>query len=144
VGSVAHLWNPRGNQRLRRHWISFGEQIVIGGESLAQAGELSLRPSCPGELHARLRVMGREFHQAVQAGNDIVLWINGLTLFIGVKALDNGRLLVAFGVAPGARVNVTLDAGTVAEGDTEAIAAAHRDAVRESSRGPIGLCQTSM
>lgn len=144
MGKVAQLWNPRSSHRLRRHWISFEDQIIIGGESLEQAGVLSVRPACQGELRARLRVMGCEFEEAIKAGNDIVIWINGLELFIGVKAIDDKRMLVAFGIPPGSKVNVTLDAGAGA-GAEEAAQAFPRgnDGANGNGSGcPIGLRQT--
>jgi hypothetical protein len=143
VGKVAQLWNPRGNQKLRRHWVSFEDRIVIGGERLEQAGMLSLQPPCRSEPRARLRVMGREYEEAVHPGNDIVVWINGLTLFIGVKAVDDERMLVSFGIPPGSKVDVTLDAGHGPGDDACEFRESGADAEEEDAQCPIGLCQTS-
>ena len=120
VGKVAQLWNSRSKHSLRRHWISFQDQIVIDGESLEQTGVVSVRRTCRGELHARLRVMGREFEEVIKEGNDIAVWINGLELIIGVKAVDDERVLVVFGIPPGSKVNVTLEAGAAFEADAQA------------------------
>jgi len=142
MGKVAHLWNPRGNHRLRRYWVSFDEKILIDGEGRDQAGVLSLRPAESGQLRARLRAMGRDFEEAVSAGNDIAVWINGLKLFIGVKAIDETHMLVAFGIQPGSRVNVTLEAVQGAqESATVPLWANHRS--WEDRPGcHIGICQT--
>jgi Fe2+ transport system protein FeoA len=142
VGNVAQMWNPRSSQRLRRHWVSFEDQIIIGGEGLEQAGVLSVRHVGEGELCARLRVMGREFEESVVAGNDIAVWINGLELFIGVKAVDEERMLVAFGIPPGSKVNVTLDAGAGVEDDAKAYTRGNDSADSGGFAGPIGLRQT--
>lgn len=139
MGKVAQLWNPRGNQTLRRHWVAFEDQIVIGGETQEQSGVLSVRPVRQGELRARLRVMGREYEEAVCAGHDIAIWINGLQLFVGVKAVDDEHMLVAFGIPQGSTVNVTLDHGAGVDDD----AADYPAAVMGNSSGrSIGLCQT--
>ena len=142
MGSVARLWNPRSNHRLRRYWISFEDQIVIGGEGPEQAGVLSVRPAWQGELRARLRVMGREFEEPVNAGNDIAVWINGLKLFVCVKAVDDARILVAFGIPSGSTVNVTLEAGTGVEEDAQTVPSPYRGAQKHGAACPIGLCQT--
>lgn len=142
MGKVAQLWNPRSNHRLRRHWISFEDQIIIGGESLEQSGVLSVRPACQGELRARLRVLGREFEEAVGVGNDIAIWINGLELFIGVKAIDDERMLVAFGIPPGSKVNVTLDSESGMEEDAKAYPRGNHGCNADGSACPIGLRQT--
>ena len=142
MGSVAQLWNPRSDRRLRRYWIAFEDRIIIRGENLEQAGVLSVRPTCNGELRAQLRVMGCEYEEAVNVGKDIAVWINGLELFIGVKAVDDKRMLVAFGIAPGAKVIVTLEAGGEVEEDANAFPGASHGADRHGSRCPIGLCQT--
>ena len=142
MGKVARLWNPRSNHMLRRYWISFEDQIIIGGESIEQAGVLSVRPARQGGLRARLRVMGRAFEEDVNAGNDLAIWINGLELFIGVKAIDDGRMLVAFGIPSGAKVNVTLEAGAGLKTEAKAFSSANRGAGSDDSAYAIGLCQT--
>lgn len=140
MAKLAQLWNPRSNNRLRRHWVSFEERIVIAGAGLDQAGVLSLRPCGAGELRARLRVMGREFEEAVSLGHDIAVWINGLELFVGVKAIDGGRMLLVFGIQPGSRVNVTLEAGSAAEAGAHARVSGSAGACCAGSA--IGLRQT--
>lgn len=142
MSKVARLWNPRSNNRLRRYWVSFEDQIVIGGETRDQAGVLSVRPARQDGLRARLRVMGREFEQPVNAGNDIAVWINGLKLFICVKAVDDAHMLVAFGIPPGATVNVTLEAGTGVEQDADGVATSCPGNYEPGPGYPVGLCQT--
>ncbi len=142
MGKVAWLWNPRSSHKLRRYWVAFEDQIVIGGDNLDQAGVLSVRPACQGELRARLRVMGREFEGPVNPGNDIAVWINGLKLFVCVKAVDDARMLVAFGIPTGSKVNVTLEAGCGVKDDAYALPAPHGGDRPHGSDYPIGLCQT--
>lgn len=115
MSNVVHLWNPRSNHRLRRHWVSFSERIIIGGESIEQAGVLSVLPAGNDELHARLRVMGHEYEEVVTPGHDITVRISGLELIIGVKAVEDERMLVEFGIPPGSTVGVTLGGGIHAE-----------------------------
>ncbi len=112
MSNVVQLWNPRSNHRLRRHWVSFDDRIVIAGENLDQAGVLSVLPTGRDSLCARLRVMGREFEETVTPGHDITVWIHGLELVIGVKAVEDERMLVEFGVPPGSKVGVTVDSGS--------------------------------
>ncbi len=115
MSNVVHLWNPRSDRRLRRHWISFSERIIIGGEHIEQSGVLSVLPAGNEELCACLRVMGRAYEEVVTPGHDITVWISGLKLTIGVKAVDDERMLVEFGIPPGSKVGVTLDGGNHAE-----------------------------
>lgn len=113
--NVVRLWNPRSNHHLRRHWVSFSEQIIIGGESIEQSGVLSVLPLGRDELRARLRVMGHEYEEVVAPGHDITVWISGLELTIGVRALEDERMLVEFGVPPGSKVGLTLSSQLHAE-----------------------------
>ena len=103
MANVARLWNPRGNGALRRYWISSGDRIE-------QAGVLSLRPGCDGALRARLRIKGQELEHAVSTGSDVTVRIDDLELFVGVKAVDGERMLVAFGIPRGSMVRVILEA----------------------------------
>ena len=111
MNNIVYLWHPRSRNPLRRHWVSYSERIIIGGANLEQAGVLTVLPSGHEELRARLRVMGREFEEIVTPGHDITVWINGLELIIGVKAIADERMLVEFGIPPGSKVDVSLDAG---------------------------------
>ena len=142
MGNVTQLWNPRSRQGLRRYWVSFEDQIVIGGEKREQAGVLRVLPAREGELCARLRVSDHEYEQPVSAGNDIAVWINGLRLHIKVQAVDEHRMLLAFGVPPGAKVCVTLE-----EQAADALSATRvsEGAVSEKPStldGLVGICQT--
>jgi len=113
--NVVHLWNPRSIHHLRRQWISFSERIIIGGENIEQSGVLSVLPAGDDELRARLQVMGHEYEEVVTPGHDITVRISGLELIIGVKAVEDERMLVEFGIPPGSRVGVTLDSATHAQ-----------------------------
>jgi hypothetical protein len=119
MSNVAQLWNTRCNQRLRRHWVSFSDRIVIAGEDLDQSGVLSVLPTGrEGDreaLRARLRVLGNEFEEVVTPGQDITIWIHGLELVVAVRAVEDERMLVEFGVPPGSKVGVTLDSGRAEE-----------------------------
>lgn len=119
MSNVAQLWNPRGSHKLRRHWVSFADRIVIAGEDLDQSGVLSVLPTGReggrDGLRARLRVLGNEFEEVVAPGQDIVVWIHGLELVVAVRAVEDGRMLVEFGVPPGSKIGVTLDSGAPAE-----------------------------
>lgn len=108
MGSVTQLWNPCGNRTLHRYWVSFSDRIIIEGENPEHAGVLSLRPEGTHGLKARLQILGSECESPVAPGCDITLWINGLALFIGVKAVEETRVLVAFGVPRDATVAVTV------------------------------------
>lgn len=142
MGSVARLWSPRSKHSLRRHWISFETRIVISGEGPAQAGILSVQPIGQGGLRARLQVMGRKFEELVSAGNDIAVWINGLNLFVRVSAVEEARMLVAFGIQPGSTVNLALERGTGVEDDANACPRGYRRIYENGAGCPIGLCQT--
>ena len=141
MARITHLWSLRGDQRLRRHWISFTDRIVIAGEHPEQAGELTVRPGAGGELLARLRVEGREYDVAVYAGNDISVRINGLMLFVGVKAVNEEHLLVAFGIPHGSSASVTVEAGPENEEDDMCLGACER--ALKADAFPVGICQTS-
>ncbi len=119
MSNVAQLWNLRRSQNLRRHWVSYSDRIVIEGEDLDQSGVLSVLPSGRSgdrdALRARLRVLGGEFEEVVAPGQDITVWIHGLELVIAVRAVEDERMLVEFGVPAGAKVGVTLDSGKAEE-----------------------------
>lgn len=142
MDNVVQLWNARSNNQLRRYWIWFKDRIVIGGESPEQSGVLTVLPAGAGGLSARLQVMGNEFEQTVAPGNDIDVWINGLQLFVGVKAIADERMLVAFGIPRGAKVNVTLEAGAELVARTMAVAIDGTERPQETHAGSTGLCQT--
>jgi hypothetical protein len=110
VGTVTQLWNPRGERRLPRHWISYDERILIGGEGREQAGVLSVRPGAGGALRARLQVAGGDFGESIEPGHDLAIWINGLSLFVDLIAVGEQRLLASFRAPAGARVRVTVEA----------------------------------
>lgn len=109
MGNVVHLWNPRIDPRLGRHWVRFEEPVVVGGETPGQSGVLTLLPSEDNRLRVRLQVIGDEFEEDLTPGNDIALWINGLQMLVGVSAIGEGRALVAFGIPRGMQANVTLE-----------------------------------
>ncbi len=109
MGKVTQLWNPRSNHLLRRNWVLFGERIVIVGDNVDQAGALTVLSVGPNELCARLRVLGQEFEEIVTPGHDITVTIHKLELVVGIKAVEDERMLVEFGVPPGSKVSVTLD-----------------------------------
>jgi hypothetical protein len=115
MSNVVHLWNPRSNHHLRRCWVAFSDRIIIGGETLEQSGVLSVLPAGCDELRACLQVMGHEYEEVVTPGHDITVRISGLELIIGVKAVEDERMLVEFGIPPGSRVGVTLDSATHAQ-----------------------------
>ncbi|MFA5914498.1 MAG: hypothetical protein WC830_13170 [Burkholderiales bacterium] len=141
MAKLARLWNPRSNNRLRRHWVGFKDRILIGGEMPEQAGVLTLLPlGCDGLL-VRLQVMERVFREVVEPGNDIVVWINGLELLVGLKALEDERMLVAFGVARGSSVEVTLEADAEPHRHALAAVSAFSGEGRETYACPVGLCQ---
>lgn len=108
MNNVVHLWNPRSNHHLRRHWVSFSERIIIDGEDIEQSGVLSVLNAGHDELRANLRVMGKEYEEVVTPGHDITVRISGLELIIGVKAVEDERMLVEFGIPPGSKVGLTL------------------------------------
>ena len=144
VASVARLWNPRSNHKLHRYWVSFEDRIIIAGESLEQTGVLSLQRVNPDALRARLRVMGCEFEEIIGSGNDLAVWINGLELFVGVKAIEDRRMLIAFGIPPASKVKmkVTLDTSDRVEVDAKISPRGDLGVAAGRSGLSIGLCQT--
>jgi hypothetical protein len=113
--NVAQLWNLRAGHRMRRHWVSFSERMIIAGGNLEQSGVLSVPPIGHEGLKARLRVLGKDSEELVAPGHDITVWIHGLELVIVVRAVEDDRMLVEFGVPPGSKVGVTLESGREAE-----------------------------
>ena len=142
MANITQLWNPRGNNRLRRYWIRSNDRIVIGGDTPEQSGVLMLLPPRSDGLCARLQVMGTQFEETVAPGNDIAVWINGLELFVGVKAVEDERLLVAFGIPHGSKVNVTLEAGARPGTQAMAITGDVAGERRQTHGRSSGLCQT--
>lgn len=140
MDNLVRLWNARGHKQLRRHWIEFKDRIAISGETPEQVGVLTLQPAGAGGLSARLQVMGNEFMLTIAPGNDIDVWINGLELFVGVKAVTRHSVLLVFGIAHGVKVNVTLEVGD--EIETQALATADASRQRQTRACSAGLCQT--
>lgn len=108
MSNVVHMWSPRSNHHLRRHWVDFGDRIIIDGENIEQSGVLSVQPMGWDQLRACLQVMGRQYEETVTPGHDITVWISGVEVTIGVKAVEDERMLVEFGVPMGSKVGVTL------------------------------------
>jgi hypothetical protein len=141
VAKLVQLWNPRSRHYLRRYWISFKDRIVIRGESVDQMGVLAVLPRGRDGLRAHLQVMGSEFMEAVAPGNDLVVWINGLELLVGVRAVEDERMLVSFGVAQGAKVSVRLEPGIGRDAQPMAMGDADVPDLLAFPRSS-GLCQT--
>lgn len=115
MSNVVQLWNPRGHRNLRRHWVSFAERIVISGEHVDQSAVLSVLPTGCDELRVTLRCIGGEFEERITPGHDITVRLHGVELVIGVKAVDEDRMLVEFGVPFGRKVRISLDCGEAVE-----------------------------
>jgi len=114
VGSVTRIWSVRNfKSPLKRYWVGFNEDVFIHGENAEQSGVLSITPpqgsaaEC-GSITANLRVFGREVTQVLQPGEDISVRIYGLELIIGVRALEDDRLLLEFGIPHGTHASLTL------------------------------------
>jgi hypothetical protein len=59
-----------------------------------------------------------------------------------VKAIDDERMLVAFGIAPGSKVSLTLDHGADVEDGAADFPRSNHHFIGDGSGCPIGLCQT--
>jgi hypothetical protein len=59
-------------------------------------------------ITAHLRVSGREVTQVLQPGEDISVRVHGLELIVGVRAVEDDRLLLESGVPHGSRASLTL------------------------------------
>jgi hypothetical protein len=110
VGSVTRIWSVRNfRSPLKRYWVGFHEDVFIHGETPEQSGVLSI---CPPEdsaaITAHLRVFGREVTQVLQPGEDISVRIHGLELIVGVRAVEDDRLLLEFGIPEGSHASLTL------------------------------------
>jgi hypothetical protein len=110
VGSVTKIWSPRNFcSPLKRYWFAFHEDVFIHGENVEQSGVLSIRPPHDSDaITAHLRVFGREVTQVLQPGEDISVRIHGLELIVGVRAVEDDRLLLEFGVPQGSHASLTL------------------------------------
>ena len=94
---------------LKRYWVGFHEDVFIHGENAEQSGVLSLCPPADSEaITAHLRVFGREVTQVLQPGEDISVRIHGLELVVGVRAVEDHRLLLEFGIPEGSHASLTL------------------------------------
>ena len=113
MGEVAQLWSPRVYPRLERHWVSFGERIVLSEDGREEAGALLILPVCYGQLCAVLQVMELKYEKTIKTGTDIAIWINHIALFVGIIVVENHRVLVSFGARPGSKVKVTIEARDV-------------------------------
>lgn len=115
MNNVVQLWNARQFPRLSRHWINYSERIVILGERFDEAGVLSMTPSGANALHARLCVLGDEFEEIVAPGHDVTVRLQGAELVVRVRAVEQDRMLVEFGMPPGSRFRIRLDSEHPAE-----------------------------
>ncbi len=114
MGSVTRIWSVRNfKSPLKRYWVGIREDVFIHGENAEQSGVLSIAPlessaaDCQS-ITANLRVLGREVTQILQPGEDISVRIYGLELIIGVRALEDERLLLEFGIPQGTHASLTL------------------------------------
>lgn len=111
MGSVTEIWSARNLKRgLRRHWVRFGEEMLISSDETAYSGVLSIwRPIPGGPLFAGLKAAGGEFIREIGHHGELVIHIDDLRLVVAVRAVECGRALVEFGVPPGNQVKVALD-----------------------------------
>ena len=110
MGSVTRIWSVRNfRSPLKRYWVGFREDVFIHGENAEQSGVLSIGPPDGSDaITAHLRGFGREVTQVLQPGEDISVRIHGLELIIGVRAVEDERLLLEFGIPEGSHASLTL------------------------------------
>jgi hypothetical protein len=110
MSEVFELWNPRNARSgLRRYWVRMGERMLIDGDSPHQVGVLSFhRPEREAELVAHLKLFDGQLQEPVRPGEDLTIRIRDLHLLVIVRAVQNDRVMLEFGVTPGTPVDITL------------------------------------
>jgi hypothetical protein len=112
MGNVTELWNTRNLQRgLRRHWIPFREKIHISGGQANQSGVLSIHQPMPGgPLFATLDVEAGQLTEEIGRGGELVIDFHELRLVVVVRAVEDTRALLEFGVPRGQQAHIALSA----------------------------------
>ena len=105
--NVVQLWNPSSASRLRRHWVSFYQRIVVSGDAADDTAELSIAAVAPRELRISLRAAGGVLEKRMLPGEDIQIHLRNSVLVVDVKAVDCARALVEFVASPGCNISVT-------------------------------------
>jgi hypothetical protein len=110
VGNVAHIWNARSLQRgLHRHWVGFGERMVISGEHPGQCGVFSIcEPNASGRLFATLTLEDKHLTEEILRTGELVIHICDMELVVSVRAVEGSRVLVEFGMPKGDRTRIAL------------------------------------
>jgi hypothetical protein len=110
VGNVAEIWNARNLKRgLRRHWVSFGDQMVISGDQAEQCGVLSIcQPNASGRLFATLTLEDKQLTEEILRSGELVIHIRDIELVVSVRAVEGARVLVEFGIPHGNQAKVAL------------------------------------
>jgi hypothetical protein len=110
VGNVTEIWNVRNLERgLRRHWVRFGDEIVISDDHPEQCGVLSIcRPAASGRLFATLTLDDKQLTEEIIRSGDLVISIRDIQLVVAVRAVEGARVLVEFGIPQGNHAKVAL------------------------------------
>ena len=83
--------------------------MVISGGHPEQCGVLSIRgPDAGGRLFATLRLDDKQLTEEVPRGGELLINIRDLKLVVAVRAVEDARVLVEFGVPHGDRTRVAL------------------------------------
>jgi hypothetical protein len=110
MGNVAEIWNARSLKRgLRRHWVRFGDEMVISGDQANELDVLSIcQPNASGRLFATLTLADQELTEEFDRGGELVIRIRDIELVVAVRAVEGKRVLVEFGAPHGNRARIAL------------------------------------
>jgi hypothetical protein len=112
VVSVTQIGNARKlTPGPRRHWVRFGEVMLISDEKTARNGALAICQPIPGEpLLAILQTADGKYAGEIDCGGEMIIQIHDLKLIVAVRAVERGHALIEIGVPHGDRVKIAFEA----------------------------------
>ena len=112
MGSVTKIWNTRNlKQRAHRHWVRFNEEMLISNGQQDQSSVLSIGQAIPGKpLLATLKVASGHLIQEIGNNGELVINNKNVRLLVVIRAIEESRVLVEFGVPRGDHTQIALGA----------------------------------
>ena len=112
MGDVTEIWRARGLKRgLSRHWVRFGEAILLAGGPSDPGGVLSIfRSAADGRLVASITEARGQRIEEIGRSGQLVIDTEAVRVVVAVRAVEAMRALVEFGVPHGGRIEIVLQA----------------------------------
>ena len=112
MGSITKIWNTRNlKQRLHRYWVRFNEEMLISNGQQDQGSVLTIGPAFAGKpLLATIKVAEGQRTQEIGSDGELVINVKNVRLPVVIRAIEESRVLVEFGVPRGDHTQIALGA----------------------------------